>query len=85
MTSELHRPAARRLRFRLRAERRAEGRAAGPLPADIVVRVRLSADLLAASLEVDRRRCATLDDIERADAVADRLLRRQAERRTGAR
>jgi hypothetical protein len=55
-----------------------------PLPAAVAARVRLSADLLAALLDVEQRTRATLDDIEWADAVADRLLRRQEARRTAA-
>jgi hypothetical protein len=53
-----------------------------PLPAAVAARVRLSADLLAALLEVEQRTRVTLDDIEWADAVADRLLRRQEARRS---
>jgi hypothetical protein len=54
---------------------------AGPLPALVAARVRLSADLLAALLEVEQRQRATLDDLEWADAVADRMLRRRLARR----
>jgi hypothetical protein len=53
----------------------------GPLPPAVEARVRLSADLLAALLEVERRHRATLDDLEWADAVADRIVRRRAARR----
>ena len=53
----------------------------GPLPDFVAARVRLSADLLASLLEVEQRTRATLDDIEWADAVADRMLRRRAARR----
>lgn len=52
----------------------------GPLPPAVEARVRLSADLLASLLEVEERRSATLDDLEWADAVADRIVRRQAAR-----
>jgi hypothetical protein len=55
-------------------------RARGPLPPAVETRVRLSADLLASLLEVEQRRSATLDDLEWADAVADRIVRRQAAR-----
>jgi hypothetical protein len=51
-----------------------------PSVARVAARTRLSAELLAAILEVDDRRRATLDDIERADALAARLLARRAER-----
>jgi hypothetical protein len=47
-------------------------------------RIRLSADLLAALLEVEQRSRATLDDIEWADAVAARLVARQEQRRVRA-
>jgi len=71
------------------------GRAAGPSPsaspsalppsvARVAARTRLSAELLAAILEVDARRGATLDDIERADALAERLLARRADRQRAA-
>jgi len=53
----------------------------GPLPDIVAARIRLSADLLASLLEVEQRTRATLDDIEWADAVADRMLRRRAARR----
>jgi hypothetical protein len=57
----------------------------GPRPPTVALmraRGRLSAELLAAMLEVDQRASATLDDIERADALAERLLaRRRAARR----
>jgi hypothetical protein len=52
-----------------------------PLPTLVAARVRLSADLLAALLEVEQRQRATLDDLEWADAVADRMLRRRLTRR----
>ena len=52
-----------------------------PLPPPLEARIRLSADLLAALLEVEQRTRATLDDLEWADAVADRMLRRRAGRR----
>ncbi|MBL7499893.1 hypothetical protein I6A84_23390 [Frankia sp. CNm7] len=51
-----------------------------PSVARVAARTRLSAELLAAILEVDARQRATLDDIERADALADRLLARRAAR-----
>ncbi|CAJ62395.1 hypothetical protein FRAAL3752 [Frankia alni ACN14a] len=55
--------------------------------ARVAARTRLSAELLAAILEVERRTRATLDDIERADALAERLLVRRGRRlrATGAR
>jgi hypothetical protein len=49
----------------------------------VEARIRLSADLLAALLEVEGRARARLDDLEWADAVADRMLRRRAGRRVG--
>jgi hypothetical protein len=58
--------------------------APGPLPAAVADRIRLSADLLAALLEVEQRSRATLDDIEWADAVAARLVARQEQRRVRA-
>ncbi|MDT3441603.1 hypothetical protein QOZ89_18660 [Pseudofrankia sp. BMG5.37] len=51
-----------------------------PSVARVAARTRLSAELLAAILEVDARQRATLDDIERADALAERLLARRADR-----
>lgn len=60
-------------------------RPAGPLPPSVEVRVRLSADLLAALLEVERRSRPTLDDLEWADAVADRIVRRRTARHAGTR
>jgi hypothetical protein len=51
-----------------------------PSVARVAARTRLSAELLAAILEVDQRTRATLDDIERADALADRLLARRRDR-----
>jgi hypothetical protein len=50
----------------------------------VAARVRLSADLLAVLLEVEQRPRATLDDIEWADAMAERLLRRAVARRRSA-
>jgi hypothetical protein len=47
-------------------------------------RNRLSAELLAAILEVEERSRASLDDIERADALAERLIARRARRLAGA-
>jgi hypothetical protein len=49
--------------------------------ARVAARTRLSAEILAAILEVEGRSRATLDDIERADALADRLITRRRERR----
>jgi hypothetical protein len=46
----------------------------------VAERVRLSADLLAALLDVEQRKRATLDDIEWSDAVAERLLARRSAR-----
>lgn len=54
-----------------------------PSVARVAARTRLSAELLAAILEVDRRHHATLDDIERADALAERLLVRRGQRLGG--
>jgi hypothetical protein len=54
---------------------------ASPISPPLEARIRLSADLLAALLEVEQRSRATLDDLEWADAVADRMLRRRAGRR----
>ncbi|WP_419469380.1 hypothetical protein [Candidatus Frankia alpina] len=51
-----------------------------PSVARVAARTRLSAELLAAILEVDQRTRATLDDIERADALAERLLVRRGHR-----
>jgi hypothetical protein len=65
----------------------AASRVGGPLPpsvARVAARTRLSAELLAAILEVDARQRATLDDIERADALAERLLARRADRQRAA-
>jgi hypothetical protein len=50
----------------------------------VAARVRLSADLLAVLLEVEQRPRATLDDIEWADAMAERLLQRAVARRRSA-
>ena len=52
----------------------------GPLPTPIRRTVQLSADLVAALLEVEGRDRATLDDLEWADAVAARMVRRESER-----
>ncbi|WP_346434328.1 hypothetical protein [Candidatus Protofrankia californiensis] len=43
-------------------------------------RTRLSAELLAALLDVQERTRVSLDDIELADALADRLLARRRDR-----
>jgi|SRR6185369_4868533 hypothetical protein len=51
-----------------------------PSVARLAARTRLSAELLAALLEVDGRPHATLDDMERADALADVLLARRRQR-----
>ncbi|MEX5632524.1 hypothetical protein [Parafrankia sp. FMc2] len=54
-----------------------------PLPpsvARVAARTRLSAELLAAILTVDGRTRATLDDMERADALADVMMTRRRER-----
>lgn len=56
---------------------------ASPLPpsvARVAERMRLSAELLAATLELERRSRVSLDDIERADALAERLLARRRRR-----
>ncbi|CAO5245877.1 hypothetical protein [Frankia sp. AgKG'84/4] len=53
-----------------------------PSVARVAARNRLSADLLAALLTVDGRSRATLDDMERADALADALLARRRQRAT---
>ena len=51
-----------------------------PLPSPLRNVVLLSADLLAALLEVEQRERTTLDDLEWADAVAARIVRREIER-----
>jgi hypothetical protein len=51
-----------------------------PSVARVATRTRLSAELLAAILAVDGRPRATLDDMERADALADALLARRRRR-----
>lgn len=51
-----------------------------PSVARVAARTRLSAELLVAILEVDGRTRATLDDMERADALADVLLARRRQR-----
>ncbi len=51
-----------------------------PSVARVAARTRLSAELLAAILTVDGRSRATLDDMERADALADALLTRRRQR-----
>ncbi|WP_369809783.1 hypothetical protein [Parafrankia sp. EUN1f] len=56
------------------------GRALPPSVARVAARTRLSAELLAAILEVEDRTRATLDDMERADALAERLLARRRDR-----
>jgi hypothetical protein len=55
-----------------------------PSVARVAARTRLSGELLAAILEVDERQRATLDDIERADALAERLLARRRDRQRAA-
>lgn len=65
------------------APRPLSSRPPGTLPpsvAKVAARTRLSAELLAAILTVDGRTRATLDDMERADALADVLLTRRRER-----
>lgn len=52
----------------------------GPLPTPLRRVVQLSADLVAALLEVEGRDRATLNDLEWADAVAARMMRRESER-----
>ncbi|MCL9798299.1 hypothetical protein MXD58_029110 [Frankia sp. AgKG'84/4] len=54
-----------------------------PSVARVAARTRLSAELLAAILEVDGRSRASLDDMERADALAERLLVRRGRRLAG--
>lgn len=54
-----------------------------PSVARVAERTRLSRELLAAMLEVESRTKVSLDDIERADALAERLLARRHERRMG--
>jgi hypothetical protein len=51
-----------------------------PLPPPVHARVQLSADLISALLEVEGRQRPTLDDLEWADAVAARMVQRQAQR-----
>jgi hypothetical protein len=51
------------------------------LPPRLRQRVQLSADLLAALLEMESRDRPTLDDLEWADAVAARISVRQEARR----
>ncbi|MCM3884571.1 hypothetical protein ND747_13035 [Frankia sp. R82] len=51
-----------------------------PSVARVAARTRLSVELLAALLEVEARTHATLEDIERADALAERLLVRRGDR-----
>lgn len=54
--------------------------APAPLPpsvARVAERMRLSAELLAATLELERRSRVSLDDLEWADALAERLLARR--------
>lgn len=51
-----------------------------PSVARMAARTRLSAELLAAIITVDGRSRATLDDMERADALADVLLARRRQR-----
>jgi hypothetical protein len=50
-----------------------------PSVARVAARTRLSAEILAAILEIDQRSHATLDDMERADALAARLIARRRE------
>ncbi|MBL7492658.1 hypothetical protein I6A62_32190 [Frankia sp. AgW1.1] len=51
-----------------------------PSVARLAARTRLSAELLAAIIAVDGRTRATLDDMARADALADVLLARRRQR-----
>ncbi|SBW23276.1 hypothetical protein FDG2_3715 [Candidatus Protofrankia californiensis] len=51
-----------------------------PSVARVADRTRLSAELLAAILDVQERTRVSLDDIELADALADRLLARRRDR-----
>ncbi len=51
-----------------------------PLPAPVRLRIELSADLVAALLELEGRDRPTLDDLEWADAVAARMAIRRAAR-----
>ncbi|MCK9900741.1 hypothetical protein CC117_12075 [Parafrankia colletiae] len=55
-----------------------------PSVARVAARTRLSAELLAAMLEIEGRTRATLDDMERADRLAARLLARRRDRLTAA-
>ncbi|MGF7235639.1 MAG: hypothetical protein ACQSGP_11890 [Frankia sp.] len=48
----------------------------------VAERTRLSREILAAMLEIESRTRVSLDDIERADALADRLLTRRRQRRS---
>lgn len=59
---------------------RGAGTALPPSVARVAARTRLSVELLAALLEVESRTHATLEDIERADALAERLLVRRGDR-----
>jgi hypothetical protein len=52
--------------------------------ARVAARTRLSAEILAAVLEVEQRSRATLDDMERADALAARLIARRREQQRAA-
>jgi hypothetical protein len=64
----------------------AAARPAADLPpsvARLAARTRLSAELLAAIMTVEGRSRATLDDMERADALADALLARRRQRAGG--
>lgn len=54
-----------------------------PSVARVAERTRLSRELLAAMLEIESRTKVSLDDMERADALAERLLARRHERRMG--
>jgi hypothetical protein len=53
-----------------------------PLPAPVRAKVELSADIVSALLEVEGRARPTLDDLEWADAVAVRMIKRQEQRTT---
>ncbi len=63
-----------------RPRRPATDRAGTPLPPRVRERIQLSADLLAALLDVEGRDRPTLDDLEWADALAVRLTARRSAR-----
>jgi hypothetical protein len=51
-----------------------------PSVARVAERTRLSAELLAAMLDIEQRTKVSLDDIERADAIAERMIARRRQR-----